>query len=223
MSALAKVEKLELWNIEDVKPYEGNAKKHPESQIEKLATAITKFGWTQPIILDGTGVIIAGHGRRLAAIRLGLSKVPVIVRRDLTKAEADALRLADNRVTSTEYDQGLIQAELMRLSEELEGEMTLLDLGFDQKEIDFVLADLGEIDDSLFVDDVAEAVEEQRAEAEKKADDMDEAAAPVVDALGFKRVTIAQSRQIREALSKIEARTGKTGVEALLEALEAAQ
>lgn len=211
---------IEVWEIEKLIPYEANAKKHPQDQIEKLATAITKFGWTQPIVVWGNGEIIAGHGRRLAAIHLGLSRVPVIVRRDLTRAEADALRLADNRVASTEYDQELIQAELQRLSAELEGEnFQLTDLGFDLKEVDFVTVDLGDIDDSLFVDDVAAAVEQQKEANAKAVETTDEIAAPVVDALGFKRVTIAQSRIIRDAIAKIEAKTGKQGAEALVEFL----
>lgn len=214
--------KIELWEIDKIKPYAGNAKVHKDSQVDKLATAITTFGWTQPIVVDFEGVIIAGHGRRLAAIKLGLAKVPVIVRLDLTKAEADALRLADNRVTSTDYDQELIQEELQRLSVELGESMSLLSLGFDQKEIDFVMADLGDIDDALFIEDVAVAVEEQKAENEQKIQQTDDVAAPVVDALGFKRVTIAQSRAIREAMVRIEAKTGKAGIDAFMEWIEAA-
>lgn len=211
-------QKIEVWEIEKLVPYEANAKKHPAEQVKKLAVAIQKFGWTQPIVVWGNGEIIAGHGRRLAAIHLGLARVPVIVRRDLTRAEADALRLADNRVTSVDYDQELIQSELQRLADELSVmDINLTDLGFDQKEIDFTISDLGEIDDSLFVDDVAEAVEAQKTQNEKKVEATDEIAAPVVDALGFKRVTIAESRLIREAMVKIETQTGKKGAEAFVE------
>lgn len=210
--------KIEIWSIDDLKPYEQNAKKHPETQVNKLATAISKFGWTQPIVVWTNGEIIAGHGRRLAALKLGLKKVPVIVRRDLTKTEADALRLADNRVSSTEYDQEAIQAELQRLNDELsETDFDLTDLGFDQKEIDFIGADLGDIDDSFFVDDVVTAVEEQKTENERSIEKADDTAAPVVDALGFKRVTIAQSRVIHDAMLKIEQKTGKQGSEAFVE------
>ena len=211
---------IEVWEIEKIIPYEANAKKHPQDQVNKLATAIKTFGWTQPIVVWGNGEIIAGHGRRLAAIQLGLARVPVIVRRDLTRAEADALRLADNRVTSTDYDQELIQSELQRLSAELEdGGFQLTDLGFDAKEIDFVSVDLGDIDDSLFVDDVAEAVEQQKQENAKSVETTDEIAAPVVDALGFKRVSIAQSRIIRDGIAKIEAKTGKKGADAFVDFL----
>lgn len=213
---------IEIWDVSKLVPYEANAKKHSDEQVAKLANLIQKAGWTQPIVVWKNGEIIAGHGRRLAALKLGLKKVPVIVRSDLTKAEADALRLADNRVTSTEYDQAAIQIELQRLAEELEGDLGLQDLGFDEKELDFSLSDLGEMDDSFFVEDVNEAVEQQKKENENAITATDDVAAPIGDALGFKRVTIAQSRQIRELMSGIEHKTGKKGVDALIEVLSAA-
>lgn len=211
---------IEIWSVEDLVPYEANAKAHPADQVLKLANAITKFGWTQPIVVWKNGEIIAGHGRRLAALHLGLSKVPVIVRRDLSKAEADALRLSDNRVTSTDYDQAAIQTELRRLAVELEGSsIDLLDLGFDAKEIDFSMADLGDISDDFFVEDISGAVETQKEENTRAIETTDDTAAPVTDALGFKRVTIAQSRQIRGLMGKAETLTGKTGVDALIDIL----
>lgn len=211
--------KIEIWDIEKIIPYEKNAKIHSDEQVSKLATAILTFGWTQPIVVDVDGIIIAGHGRRLAAIKLGRAKVPVICRRDLTKAQADALRLADNRVTSVEYDMSLIQDELQRL---VADDIDLTTLGFDAKEIEFSIADLGALDPSMFVEDVSAAVEEQKKETKAAAERIDDTAAPVGDALGFKRVTINESRQLRELMGKIEAKTGKQGVEALLAVLSAA-
>lgn len=208
---------VEIWPIEKLVPYELNAKKHPEDQVKKLATSIEKFGWTQPITVWTNGEIIAGHGRRMAALHLGLKKVPVVVRSDLSKAEADALRLADNRVTSTEYDQAMIQDELRRLSDELEdSDIDLTDIGFDEKELDFSLSDLGQIDDSFFTEDVNEAVEEQREANEASIEETDQTAAPVADALGFKRVTVMESREIRGYMSQIEEATGDTGAAALI-------
>lgn len=211
---------IEIWDIDKIVPYAANAKKHPKDQVQKLAKAITTFGWTQPIIVWSDGEIIAGHGRRLAAISLGLKKVPVICRSDLTKAQADALRLADNRVTSTDYDQSAIQEELRRLSAELsDTDISLTDLGFDEKEINFTMADLGEIDESFFVDDISGAVETQKAENEDKIAETDDVAAPVGDAIGFKRVTIAQSRELRNLMVKAETSTGLKGPEALISIL----
>lgn len=214
---------IEIWEVSRLIPYEANAKRHSDEQVASLANLISKAGWTQPIVLDKDGVIIAGHGRRLAAIKLGLAKVPVIVRRDLNKAEADALRLADNRVTSTEYDQAAIQLELQRLSAELDGDFGLGDLGFDDKELDFSLSDLGEINSDFFVDDIGTAVEQQKKENETVIAATDDTAAPVGDALGFKRVTIAQSRQLRDLMTGIESKTGLKGVEALIDVLSDAQ
>jgi len=161
----------------------------------------------------------------MAALHLGLEKIPVIVRDDLTKAEADALRLADNRVTSTDYDQAMIGDELRRLNEALglDGKgIELSDLGFDTKELDFTLADMSEIDDSFFVDDVSEAVENQKSENETVSQDIDDSAAPIGDALGFKRVTVAQSRTIRDLMGRLVTATGQGGVEGLIIALERA-
>ncbi|WLR90982.1 ParB/Srx family N-terminal domain-containing protein [Shinella zoogloeoides] len=205
--------KIELWDIDKLVPYALNAKNHPEHEIEKLANAILTYGWTQPIVVWTNGDIIAGHGRRLAAIKLGRKKVPVIVRSDLTKDQADALRLADNRVTGSSYDMAMIQDELRRLSET---DIDLLTLGFDEKELDFSTADLGEIDTDFFTDDISGAVEAQQQANAKKTEEVDDTAAPVGDALGFKRVTIAQSRIIRDFMSKVEDDTGLKGADALV-------
>ncbi len=203
-----------LIAVADLKPYENNAKKHSDEQIEKLSALINKYGWTSPIVVDRDLVIIAGHGRRLAALNLGLERVPVIVRDDLTKDEANALRLADNRVASTEYDLELEQAELAMLAD-VEG-IDLSMLGYSEHELNFATADLIEMDDTIFVDNVGEAVEKQKTENEAKTKEVDDVAAPVADALGFKRVTIAESRTIRELMGRMEKVTGLKGVDALI-------
>jgi len=76
-----------VWkDINSLIPYVSNTKKHPDSQIDKLAGAIAEFGFDQPIVVDGDGVIIKGHGRLLASKKLQLNQVPVLVRTDLTPA-----------------------------------------------------------------------------------------------------------------------------------------
>jgi len=207
---------IEIWSIDKILPYAQNAKVHSKDQVEKLAKLIKRFGWTQPIVVDKDGVIIAGHGRRLAAISLGREVVPVVCRRDLSKEEADALRLADNRVASNEYDTEALQQELARLAEGgLDMEMT----GFDANELDFLTADLGAMDNEIFVEDIGEAVEEQRKGNAGKSKEVDESASPVVDALGFKRVTVTQSRELRGLMARVEAKTGLKGADALLKHL----
>lgn len=207
---------VQLLDIGLIKPYENNAKKHSPDQVASLVKLIQRFGWTQPIVVDKDYVIIAGHGRRLAALEMKLAKVPVIVREDLTKDEANALRLADNRVSSTEYDLALEQSELQALSL-VDLDFDLLDLGYTEHELNFSTADLGAMDDSMFVDDISSAVEKQKSDNKEKVEEVDDVAAPVVDALGFKRVTIAESRTLRELMARMEQATGKKGAPALIE------
>lgn len=208
---------VELTEVDKIIPYEKNAKKHSEAQIEVLAGLIRKNGWTQPIVVDSDGEIIAGHGRRLAAVKLGLKKVPVIWRRDLSKAEANALRLADNRVASTDYDTALLQEELMSLEE---AGIAVEELGFSEQELSFLTGDLTEMDEDVFVDDVSEAVEQQKEENKSKTEEIDKSQAPLGDAMGFKRVSVEQSRKIREFMTKVEQQTGLKGAEAFLRHVE---
>ncbi len=210
---------VQLVDIEDIRPYENNAKKHAPEQVNSLVKLIERFGWTQPIVVDRDMVIIAGHGRRLAALQMRLAKVPVIVREDLSKDEANALRLADNRVASTEYDLAMEQAELQALSL-ADLNFDLLDLGYTEHELNFSTADLGAMADDMFVEDITTAVEEQKANNAQKTQEVDDTAAPVVDALGFKRVTIAESRILRELVARMESATGKKGAPALIDFLQ---
>jgi ParB-like chromosome segregation protein Spo0J len=210
--------KIEAWNVEDLVPYENNAKKHPPEQVENIVNSIRKFGWTQPIVIWKNGEIIAGHGRRLAAIELGLKKVPVIVRRDLTQTEANTLRLADNKVSSNEYDQAMMASEMNQILIDDPG-MDFLSLGWNDSEMEMIQEDPGDMDIDHFEDEIAEAVENQRAENEKSIQNADDTAAPVVDALGFKRVKIAQSRRLRELMVTIHAKS-EDPVEGMISAIE---
>lgn len=207
----------ELTPIEKIIPHDKNAKKHSEEQVSILSGLIKRHGWTQPIVVDKDGVIIAGHGRRLAALKLGLNKVPVVWCRDLSKQEADALRLADNRVVSQDYDTQLLQDSILELHSE---GYAIEELGFSAKELEFVTADLGAMDESVFVEDVSEAVEEQKAQNEAKTEEVDKTQAPIGDALGFKRVTIEQSRRIRTFMTALEEKTGLKGADAFIAHLE---
>ena len=118
-------------------PYSNNAKTHPTEQIDKIAASIAAFGFDQPIVVDTDGVIIKGHGRREASLRLGLDKVPVLVRDDLSVAEIKAARLADNRTARSPWDEDLLRVELEAL---MEHDFDLGLTGFDLQEIDELLA-----------------------------------------------------------------------------------
>jgi hypothetical protein len=77
-SLAALAERIELWPIEHLHPYERNPRTHSEAQVDQIAASMVEFGWTNPILVDEKAGILAGHGRLLAARKLGLAEVPVI-------------------------------------------------------------------------------------------------------------------------------------------------
>lgn len=106
--------------VSQLQPYARNARTHSTKQIGQLADAIARFGFTNPILVDDGGTVIAGHGRLLAAARLGMSEVPTITVGGLSDAERRALVLADNRIAmSSGWDEEMLRAELgaLRLAE----------------------------------------------------------------------------------------------------------
>lgn len=130
---------VEWWPVTRPLPYARNARQCPEQAIAKVAGSIHEFGFKNPILVDGEGTIIAGHTRLLAAQRLELPEVPVIVCADLSPAKVKALRLADNRTgQETSWDDELLAIEL----EELLGlDVDLALTGFDEDEIAALLAE----------------------------------------------------------------------------------
>ena len=118
-------------------PYSNNAKTHPIEQIDKIAASIASFGFDQPIVVDADGVIIKGHGRREASLRLGLDKVPVLVRDDLSVTEIKAARIADNKTAESPFDEEALRLEFEAL---MEHDFDLSLTGFDLEEIDDLLA-----------------------------------------------------------------------------------
>lgn len=187
---------LVLTPIGEIYPYAQNAKKHDAEQVAKIAKSIQEFGWDTPIVVDGAGVIIKGHGRRLAAISLGIKEVPVIVRDDLSEDQVKAARLADNRVAMGDYDSKLLQAEI----ESLEFDMTGL---FDDKELEFMTQDIGLMNDDAFIDDVDAEVAEQQKEVEAQIKQTSERMVPVINALGFKMVAASDEVYINRFMAQI--------------------
>lgn len=112
----------------DLVPYEHNAKRHPPEQVEHIANSIREFGFRQPIVVDADNVVVIGHGRLMAAQRLGLETVPVVRADDLTEEQIKALRLADNKTNESEWDMQELLAELSEL--EMDFDMSLF--GFDK-------------------------------------------------------------------------------------------
>ena len=135
MNQKIKIEdKIELWNIDKVIPYEQNTKEHPVKQVEALAKRIVEEGFNQPIVVDMNGVIIKGHGRRLAAIKLKISQVPII-KLNLSDKQAMIARIADNKLAESSWLEELLKMEFEHL-EELG--VNLNETGFTDKEIDTI-------------------------------------------------------------------------------------
>lgn len=133
--------KVEYWPVVRLKGYEKNARVHSDDQIAQIAASIREFGFVNPVLVDGDGVLVAGHGRLAAAKSIGITKVPVIRLDHLTEDQSKALRIADNRLPiSATWNEELLRIELNELS--LAGfDMPLL--GFDAPElVDFMTAPL---------------------------------------------------------------------------------
>lgn len=142
-------------------PYANNPRTHSKKQIQQIAESMRTFGFTNPILIDGEGGVIAGHGRLAAAKYLGLERVPTIRLDQLNEAEKRAYVLADNRLAEKAgWDDALLKIELEFLSE-LEVELDVTVTGFEIPEIDLLL--IGEeiseeVDDVPSVDPEATAV-----------------------------------------------------------------
>ena len=111
-------DKVERRPIGALVPYARNARTHSDEQVAQIAASIREWGWTVPVLVDETGGIISGHGRVLAAQRLGIAEVPVMVARGWSEAQKRAYVLADNKLAlNAGWDEGLLAAELKGLAE----------------------------------------------------------------------------------------------------------
>jgi DNA modification methylase len=130
---------LEMMPVAPLAPYAANARLHPTEQVAQLAASIGEFGFNVLVLVDDAGVLIAGHGRVLAAKALGLEEVPAIRLGHLTEAQARAFRLADNQlVLNSTWDESLLAAELRALRTD---DFDLGLIGFDNATLDRLLAD----------------------------------------------------------------------------------
>lgn len=199
------------WTIDKIIPYELNAKNHDDKQVEKIAKSIKEFGWVgNPIVVNEDGVILAGHGRRLAAIKLGLKEVPVQVIANLSEDAQRAYRLADNRVAISDIDSDLLQRELASLNFDLEGI-------FDKKELDFMEADLGSVNTDAFVADIDIEVAKQAEESVRKVEEVDAREVKIEKALGFKAIQGKDERHVAAFMAQIEADSGLQGADAFVD------
>ncbi|MDP9155289.1 MAG: ParB/Srx family N-terminal domain-containing protein [Pseudomonadota bacterium] len=201
------------WPVDKLVPYAKNVKKHDAAQVNKIVESIQQFKWTQPVLIEPDGTIIAGHGRRLAAIQLGLKEVPAVVISGLSPEQVRALRLADNRTNEGGID-------TMMFRDEIAGLEGLLSGIYDMKELEFSMADLGQLNDEAFVPDVAEAVETQEQAAHAKADEIGARRVPLSKVFGFKDIAGADEIHVSRFMARAQAMTGLAGADALVAFLQ---
>lgn len=139
MPAIAMPPGVPLVPVGELRPDPANPRTHSEEQVAKLAEAIRTVGWTNPIIADDDGTILAGHGRLRAALRLGMAAVPVLTFSDLPPEVRRLILIGDNRLAE---DAGWDREALAGLMEELrDGGFSLAATGFDEAEIDAIIAE----------------------------------------------------------------------------------
>lgn len=126
--------------LQELSPYAHNARTHSTEQVAQLVESIKQFGWTNPVLIDEKGEIIAGHGRVMAAEMLKMDSVPVIVLSGLTDEQKKAYRLADNRLPmNAGWDEDLLR---MELSDLINADFDVSLTGFIPTEIDELLTDV---------------------------------------------------------------------------------
>ena len=143
--------KVKQININKIIPYHNNPRKN--QAIDKVASSINEYGFQQPIVVDKNMVVIVGHTRLLASKKLGLKKVPIAIA-DLSKSQAKAYRLADNRTNEdSSWDEELLKGELL----DLEGLINTI--GFEDTELEKLLEEpeLEDEPDVEFSEEIGEA------------------------------------------------------------------
>lgn len=135
--------------ISSLTPDRRNARTHPKQQVAQIAASIRAFGFTNPILIDPDGTIIAGHGRLLGAKSAGLAEVPTIELTGLSDAQKRALRIADNKIAlGAAWDLDILKLELSDLGA-LDVDLDLSLTGFSAGEIDVVLNAAPDPDDEV--------------------------------------------------------------------------
>ena len=109
-------DKVERRKVASLVPYARNARTHSPEQVDQIAASIREWGWTTPVLIDEKSTIIAGHGRVLAAQKLGVDEIPVMVAKGWTEAQKKAYVIADNKLAlNSGWDNDLLKIELQEL------------------------------------------------------------------------------------------------------------
>ena len=134
-------DRIEIWSIDRLIPWARNARTHTDGQVAEIAGSIAAFGFIVPVLVDGEARILAGHGRVLAARKLKLERVPVIVADHLSETEKRAYAIADNKIAlNAGWDDELLRVELEALRD---NGINLESLGFSDEEFHELLDQLG--------------------------------------------------------------------------------
>ena len=162
---MAKIAEVQEVAIADLRPYDRNAKMHSKEQVAKIAASIEEFGFLSPCLIDRDKNIIAGHGRMLAAIDLGMETVPCVFIEGLSEAQRRAYILADNRLTELgDWDMDLVNEELAELLDmDFDIELT----GFDyepETEIETKDVELKDDEFQIIIDCVSEEDAQEKYE-----------------------------------------------------------
>lgn len=147
--------------VGELVPYVNNARTHSDEQVAQICASIREYGWTNPVLIDENGMIIAGHGRVMAAQRMKMEQVPCIVLSGLTEAQKKAYVIADNKMAlNAGWDDEKLKLELENLKE-LDFDLELT--GFDSDELDQLLSidDIEELPEDI--DDVPEPPKEAKS------------------------------------------------------------
>ena len=124
-------------DVSELRGYENNSRTHSPEQITQIKKSIDRFGFTNPLLIQESGTIIAGHGRLMASLEAGLTEVPVIVLKDLTEVQIKELVIADNKLAlNAGFDFGVLKSELENIIE-LGGDTGIT--GFDEVELGDIL------------------------------------------------------------------------------------
>lgn len=155
--ALKMADHIEMKSVDELIPYNKNARMHSEAQVAQIAASMIEFGFTNPVLIDGEKGIIAGHGRLMAAKKLGLKKVPVVILDHLSETQKKAYIIADNKLAeNASWNDEILAGELADLKE---NNFDLDLIGFEDQELEKIFSSLYNNDENGEKEEIPEAPE----------------------------------------------------------------
>ncbi len=155
--ALKMADHIEMKSVDELIPYNKNARMHSDAQVAQIAASIIEFGFTNPVLIDGEKGIIAGHGRLMAAKKLGLKKVPVVILDHLSEMQKKAYIIADNKLAeNASWNEEILARELADLKE---NDFDLDLIGFEDQELEKIFSSLYDKDEDQEKEEIPEAEE----------------------------------------------------------------